>query len=151
MIFLDIDPDLKLSLPSDLLEQTAQAALTQQAISTDADLTLVLTGDSQVLELNREFLGIDAATDVLSFPAGETDPETGRLYLGDILISVPRAESQAQSGGHTLEAELQLLVVHGVLHLLGHDHAGVEEKARMWAAQAEVLEGIGLASIKILE
>ncbi|MBA4379184.1 MAG: rRNA maturation RNase YbeY [Anaerolinea sp.] len=157
MIFLDIDPDLpsrccaKLSPPPDLLEQTAQAALTQQAISTDADLTLVLTGDSQVRELNREFLGIDAATDVLSFPAGETDPETGRLYLGDILISVPRAESQAQSAGHTLEAELQLLVVHGVLHLLGHDHAGVEEKARMWAAQAEILEGIGLASIKILE
>lgn len=156
MIFLDIDPDLpsrccaKLSLPSDLLEQTAQAALAQQAISPDADLTLVLTGDSQIRELNREFLGIDAATDVLSFPAGETDPETGRLYLGDILISIPRAESQARAGGHALEAELQLLVVHGVLHLLGHDHAGVEEKARMWAAQAEVLERIGLASIKIL-
>ncbi|MDO9130513.1 MAG: rRNA maturation RNase YbeY [Anaerolineales bacterium] len=151
MIFLDIDPDLKLSLPSDLLEQTAQAALAQQAISPDADLTLVLTGDSQIRELNREFLGIDAATDVLSFPAGETDPETGRLYLGDILISIPRAESQARAGGHALEAELQLLVVHGVLHLLGHDHARVKEKARMWAAQAEVLKRIGLASIKILE
>ncbi|MFH1909024.1 MAG: rRNA maturation RNase YbeY, partial [Chloroflexota bacterium] len=69
MIFLDIDPALKLSLPSDLLEQTAQAALAQQAISPDADLTLVLTGDSQIRELNREFLGIDTATDVLSFPA----------------------------------------------------------------------------------
>ncbi len=151
MIFLEIAHDLDLSPPSGLLEQTAQAALAHQAVSADTDLTLVLTGDSQVRKLNREFLGIDAPTDVLSFPAGETDPETGRLYLGDILISIPRAESQAQSGGHTLEAELQLLVVHGVLHLLGHDHAEAQEKARMWAAQAQVLERIGIPSSIIRE
>ncbi len=90
-------------------------------------------------------------TDVLSFPASETDPETGTSYLGDILVSIPRAEAQAQAAGHPLEAEVQLLVVHGVLHLLGYDHANPEEKSRMWAAQAEVLEGIGLAGIEIRE
>ncbi|MBL0348565.1 rRNA maturation RNase YbeY [Candidatus Villigracilis affinis] len=82
-------------------------------------------------------------------PPPETDPETGAQYLGDIVISIPRAMLQAQAGGHPLEAEVQLLVVHGTLHLLGHDHAEVEEKARMWQAQAEVMSRLGLSYVKI--
>jgi probable rRNA maturation factor len=62
---------------------------------------------------------------------------------------VPRAEAQAEAAGHPLESEVQLLVVHGVLHLLGHDHAEPDEKARMWKAQAEILEGLGLGQIQI--
>jgi probable rRNA maturation factor len=127
----------------DILERAAKAALLQQS-APDADLTLVLTGDTQIQVLDHDFLGKDAPTDVLSFPACETDPETGRRYLGDIIISVPRAEAQAISEGHSLEAELSLLVVHGVLHLLGHDHARAEEKTRMWAAQSEVLTRLGI-------
>jgi len=119
--------------------------------SADGDLTIVLTDDAQLHELNRNYLGIDTPTDVLSFLASETDPETARRYLGDILISIPRAEEQASAAGHTLEAEVQLLTVHGTLHLLGYDHAKAEEKARMWKAQAEVLERIGLGDIKITE
>ncbi len=117
--------------------------------SADGDLTIVLTDDAQLHELNRDYLGIDAPTDVLSFPASETDPETARRYLGDILISIPRAEEQAQAAGHALEAEVQLLAVHGTLHLLGYDHAGDEEKARMWKAQAQILERLGLSGIEI--
>jgi probable rRNA maturation factor len=117
--------------------------------SVDADMTIVLTDDAQLHELNREFLGMDAPTDVLSFPASESDPETGTPYLGDILISIPRAAQQAQAAGHTVEAEVQLLVVHGTLHLMGYDHAEAEEKARMWSAQAEVLSRLGLSYIKI--
>jgi probable rRNA maturation factor len=101
--------------------------------------------------LNRSYLGIDAPTDVLAFPASELDPETGRRYLGDVLLSLPRAERQAKDAGHGLEAELQLLVVHGVLHLLGYDHASPDEKARMWAAQAEVLGRLGLGTLRINE
>ena len=112
-------------------------------------MTIVLTDDAQLHELNREFLGVDAPTDVLSFPSSETDPETGVPYLGDILVSIPRATLQAQAAGHPLEAEVQLLVVHGTLHLLGHDHAEAEEKAAMWQAQAEVLSRLGLPFIKI--
>ncbi|MBM3124836.1 MAG: rRNA maturation RNase YbeY [Chloroflexi bacterium] len=114
-----------------------------------ADLTIVLSDDARLREMNREYLGIDAPTDVLSFPASDADPETGRRYLGDILISIPRAAAGAEAAGHSLEAEVQLLVVHGVLHLLGHDHAGTEEKARMWAVQAEVLKQLGLSHIRI--
>ena len=114
-----------------------------------ADLTIVLTDDAQLQELNREYLGVDAPTDVLSFPASESDPETDAPYLGDILISIPRAKQQAEAAGHSIEDEVQLLVVHGTLHLLGHDHAGVGEKARMWKAQAEVMSGLGLSHIKV--
>jgi probable rRNA maturation factor len=93
---------------------------------------------------------------VLSFPASETDgseidPETGARYIGDIIISVPYAARGAAKAGHPLEAELQLLVVHGVLHLLGHDHAKPREKAKMWKAQAEILESLGLGNIQVRE
>ena len=117
--------------------------------SVDADMTIVLTDDAQLHELNREFLGVDSPTDVLSFPASESDPETGTPYLGDILISIPRAAQQAQAAGHSVEAEVQLLVVHGTLHLMGYDHAEAEEKDLMWSAQAEVLARLGLSYIKI--
>jgi probable rRNA maturation factor len=143
MIFIEIDPGLERGLVPGVLERAAAAALHQQSAA-DADLTLVVSGDERLQALNKEYLGIDAATDVLSFPADETDPETGRRYLGDVVLSRARAEAQAQAGGHPLEQELQLLVVHGVLHLLGHDHGGEEEKARMWAAQAEILESLGV-------
>lgn len=135
----------------DLLRRAVSAAFAHQSISLDSELTIVLADDARLQELNREYLGIDAPTDVLSFPASETDPETGARYIGDILISIPRAQAQAEAAGHPLESEVQLLVVHGVLHLLGHDHAGIEEKAQMWKAQAEILERIGLGQIQIRE
>lgn len=139
------------TVPNDMLERTARAALEHQAGSPDSELTIVLTDDARLKELNRDYLRIDAPTDVLSFPASETDPETGARYIGDILISIPRAKSQATAAGHPLESEVQLLVVHGVLHLLGHDHTNPEEKARMWKAQAEILEKLGIGHIQIRE
>ena len=139
------------SVPRDLLERATHAALEHQAESLDSELTIVLTDDARLKELNRDYLGIDAPTDVLSFPASETDPETGARYIGDILISIPRAKSQATAAGHPLESEVQLLVVHGVLHLLGHDHADAKEKSRMWKAQREILTQLGLGNIEIRE
>ena len=140
---------MQIELDADLLERAALTTLRTQ--DAEGDLTLVLTDNAQLHELNRDYLGIDAPTDVLSFPASETDPETGRRYLGDILISIPRADEQAQAAGHALIEETQLLIVHGTLHLLGHDHAEAEEKALMWKAQAEVLARIGLSHIQVRE
>ena len=137
--------------PENRLERAAQVVLEHESQASETELTIVLTDDTRLHELNREYLGIDAPTDVLSFPASETDPETGAPYLGDILISLPRAQAQAEVAGHPLESEVQLLVVHGVLHLLGYDHAEPEEKARMWKAQAEILEQLGLRNIQIRE
>lgn len=129
--------------------RAAGAALRHEGA--EGDLTILLAEDARLRELNRDYLGVDAPTDVLAFPAAETDPDTGAAYLGDLLISIPRAQAQAQAADHPLGAELQLLVVHGVLHLLGHDHAEPADKARMWAAQADVLKGLGLDGIAINE
>lgn len=149
MINFETNPDLRTKIDLDLLERAALTTLTNQ--DAQGDITIVLTDDSQLQQLNRDFLGVDAPTDVLSFPASETDPETGRRYLGDILISIQRADEQAGAAAHTLEAEVQLLIVHGTLHLLGHDHAEAEDKTKMWAAQAEVLARLGLSKIHVRE
>lgn len=97
-------------------------------------LTLVLAGDDAVRRLNRTFRGKDKPTDVLSFPAMERSPE-GDFHLGDIIISVPRAEKQAGPLGHSLSHEIEYLAVHGFLHLLGFEHfRGHEtEEARLAA------------------
>lgn len=142
MISIEIDSGL--TFPKKLLEHAARATLDLSG-APDADLTVMLTGDSRIQVLNRDFLGKDTPTDVLSFPADEPDPQTGRRYLGDVIVSLPRAIEQAGERGHSIEAEVQLLVVHGVLHLVGHDHAEAGEKARMWAAQAEVLNRLGVS------
>jgi probable rRNA maturation factor len=146
MINIELKQDFS---DSSLLKRAATLTLDLESDISDADMTIVLTDDAQMHELNREYLGVDAPTDVLSFPASESDPETGVPYMGDILISIPRAKLQAEAAGHSVEDEVQLLVVHGTLHLLGHDHAKVREKARMWKAQAQVLSGLGLSNIKV--
>lgn len=148
MIHIEFEIEAQ-TISARFIERAAQAALTDQ--SADGDLTVVLTDDAHLHQLNHDYLGVDAPTDVLSFPASETDPETGTHYLGDILISIPRADAQAKLAGHPRESEVQLLVVHGVLHLLGYDHAKPKEKSRMWKAQAEILESIGLSGIEIQE
>jgi probable rRNA maturation factor len=125
-------------VPVKVIRDSARAALAHQRAPAPGALTIRLTGDAALRQLNRDYLGHDEATDVLSFPSDERD-EGGARYLGDLAISVPRAAAQARAGGHPLKAELQLLVVHGILHLLGHDHARARDQRRMWAAQAEIL------------
>ena len=136
---LKIEPGYRRQLEEKALRGAARAALVQQAAPAPSELTVMVAGDGELRALNRQFLGHDRPTDVLSFPQDEPDPVSGRLYLGDIAISFPQAREQAKLGGHPIKAELQLLVVHGVLHLLGHDHAAPGEMARMWAAQAAIL------------
>ena len=126
-----------------LLESAARQSLELARPGEDLELTIVISNDSELHELNREYLGVDAPTDVLSFPADELDPDSGMLYLGDVILSLPRAQAQAAAGGHAVEAELQLLTVHGTLHLLGYDHADPGDKAAMWNCQAEILTLLG--------
>ncbi len=127
-----------------ILRRAAQATLDQQRLKRHVELSIVLTGNAQLRALNRTFREVDAPTDVLSFATDE-QPRPDTVYLGDVIISYPRAREQARASGHPLEAELQLLVVHGVLHLLGHDHYTEAEKNAMWKAQAAVLKKIGAA------
>lgn len=142
--------------PPDLAQAVARAAheaLTHSAAADGAALTILLTDDDYVRELNRHYRGEDMATDVLSFPAGDPLPGVPEAagYLGDIAIAVPTAERQAAAKGHAAPAELQLLAVHGVLHLLGLDHLDANEKAAMWREQAAVLRRLGLEGIQPTE
>lgn len=141
MIEIQINPSLQPPIETDHLEHALVNVLRYTQAPAQAGVTLVLTDDAQLQQLNLDFLGIDAPTDVLAFPAGDTDPETGQVYLGDVVISVPRAVEQAAEHDHSPAAELLLLAVHGMLHLLGYDHADDAERMRMWAAQDEILAG----------
>jgi probable rRNA maturation factor len=136
-----------------VVAKAAHEALTHAAAVDGAALTILLTDDDYLRELNRHYRGEDVATDVLSFPAGPPmpgDPDAA-AYLGDIAIAVPTAERQAAAKGHAAPAELQLLAVHGVLHLLGHDHLNAAEKAAMWREQAVILSRLGLEGIQPTE
>jgi probable rRNA maturation factor len=119
MIYLQISEDLPSGLETDSLLRAAEESLAYHAPGEKPDLTILLTKDEKLHQLNLEYLGVDAPTDVLAFPADYVDPDTKTAYLGDILISLERARLQAQTGGHSIDTELELLVVHGVLHLLG--------------------------------
>jgi probable rRNA maturation factor len=110
----------------------------------DGGLTVVLADSASLRKLNRQFRQVDAETDVLSFVDGSADPETGETYFGDVVIAVPVAEAQAAASGHAVDSELALLAVHGVLHLLGHDHGSADEKERMWTRQAAILRQLSI-------
>jgi probable rRNA maturation factor len=148
MIFIRIAPDLRSVshqapfLNLDLLEKAAQAALEHAGAEPKSDLTVLLSDDEHIQTLNRQFREVDSPTDVLAFPSGEKDPDSGARYLGDVIISFPQALKQASDAGHSAQAEMNLLVVHGVLHLLGYDHATITGEARMWAAQKEILSSL---------
>jgi len=99
----------------------------------------LITGDAELRRLNREFRGMDYATDVLSFPAA---PPSG--YLGDLAISLGRARSQAREFGHNIDQEVEILMLHGVLHLLGFDHE--TDKGQMARAEKRWRTRLGLAN-----
>ena len=144
MIYIEIAEAYADEVEPAVLSRAAQVTLDNQASLPEVDLSVIITHDEQLRQLNLQFLDIDSPTDVLSFPAGYMDPDTNRLYLGDILISLPTALAQSITAAHPLETELQLLVVHGTLHLLGHDHLDPAEKSRMWSIQNEILSLLGI-------
>ena len=85
-------------------------------------LAICLVSERRMREMNREYRGVDSATDVLSFVDAEVDDPSGEVHLGDIVVSVPNAARQARAAGHSLDRELRVLIIHGYLHLLGFDH-----------------------------
>lgn len=138
-------PDVSDILSPERLTGVIQTVL--QHMERTGQVTLVITDDDGIRELNRDFLEIDEPTDVLAFAAQEDSgpfvsaPEAGN-YLGDVIISFPRAKTQAEEMGHPVELEINLLIVHGVLHLLGYDHSTEGEKAIMWAEQDTILRSL---------
>jgi probable rRNA maturation factor len=151
MIFVNIHPDLDVTISPDSIEKAVSAVMDLMKVDEKHDITVVITVDNQIQDLNRQFRQIDTSTDVLSFGSGEMDPDTGNTYLGDVIISYPQAVIQAGIAGHPVESELQLLTIHGTLHLFGFDHSDEKEKVRMWSVQSEALGRLGIADLKITE
>lgn len=124
-----------------VLAEAVRAALAGRK-ARPGTVSVSVVSDAAIRRLNRDFLGHDYATDVLSFPTEGAPAGDGRYY-GDLALSLPRARAQAKGGGHALDDELRLLIVHGTLHLLGFDHDTPARQRRMWRAQSEILTALG--------
>ncbi len=142
-------------VPLPRLRAAIRQTLAAHQAPAGSTLTLIVTDDASVQQLNRQYRGVDAPTDILSFPAqlNSVDAEPIQMlpdelaaelgsYLGDLIIALPYTQRHAAELGHPLEDELVLLVVHGTLHLLGYDHDNAQNQARMWQKQAELLSAL---------
>ena len=133
-----------------LIRKAVIATLEYESFMGDAEVSVTFTDNEGIRTLNRDFRQIDKATDVLSFPLTDYDGtelpiDEPEMSLGDIVISLERAEEQAEEFGHSFEREVAFLTVHSMLHLLGYDHVNSdEEDAEMRRRQREILEGMGL-------
>lgn len=142
-----------------LIRRSVETVPRHLGVAIPTEVAVMLTDNANIQEINRRTRQIDAPTDVLSFPlleldpaelAGwvpegtDTDPETGAVMLGDIVISLDAVNSQATAYGHSRDRELAYLSVHGMLHLFGYDHMEENDKARMRAAEDTVMDELGL-------
>lgn len=143
------------SVPLARLRSAITYVLKAHEVAAGTGLSFVITDDDTIRQMNRQFRAVDAPTDVLSFPA-DPPPMPGEItdggddvepYLGDLVLSLPYIQRQAAAEQHTLADELTLAVIHGTLHLLGYDHDSAENQAAMWAVQADMLRGLGVAIV----
>ena len=145
-----------------LIREVIMACMDYEDCPYEAEVNVLLTDNEAIHQINLEQRGIDAPTDVLSFPMADFEtpadfapleeasedyfnPETGELLLGDIVISVDRVFSQAREYGHSPKRELAFLVAHSMLHLFGYDHMEETEREEMERRQREILEQMGIS------
>ena len=149
---VEIAVDEPYTADSALIERAVLATLAAEGVTEPCELSVLVTSDAELHRLNRDFRGVDAATDVLSFgdqsdqdgPVFVRPPDTPR-YLGDLAISAERVAAQAAEYGHAPARELAFLTVHGTLHLLGYDHElSAEDDAAMRSRQDAVMNELGL-------
>lgn len=130
------------------VEEIARRVLEAEGVGPPYEVSLFFTGSETVQRLNRDYRGLDESTDVLAFymlSRQEPDssfvlPPDGVTHLGEVVISCPQAAQQAKTQGHSLERELALLIIHGMLHLLGYDHEEPEEEKRMREKEQNLLQ-----------
>lgn len=148
-LYVKINVPLGPGLDEGWLRRVVERTLDIEKLDSPAELSVVITDAGTIRQLNREYRGEDEDTDVLAFALREdaeatsfVTPPDDMSHLGEVLVSYPQAELQAKERGHPVGRELALLVAHGVLHLLGHDHGDEASAARMKAAEEKVLEGL---------
>ena len=135
------------------LRKVTEQVLIAQGAGSNVEMGLVVTNQERIQELNRSYRGRDEPTDVLAFstlPAEEEPgagfpfvaPPDGMLHLGEVIISYPQAVLQAEEWQHSVEREIAILIIHGVLHLLGHDDEEPQARQQMFTRQSEILSHI---------
>ncbi len=127
------------------LQDVVAFGMSQMRVHPDAELAIVLVDEAAMEQLHLQWMGEPGPTDVLSFPMDELRPgrdgeTSAEGILGDIVLCPTVAASQAEAAGHSVMAELSLLTIHGLLHLLGYDHAEPEEEKEMFGLQADILK-----------
>ena len=142
---LEVDPD------AEWMQKVMEKTLLAEDVPPNSEISLVITGQERIRELNRQYRGLDRPTDVLSFSLSEkpeSEPEAfigppdGLLHLGEVIISFPQAAAQAEERGHSVRREMAILIIHGVLHILGYDHEKEEMEPAMTAREKAILEEI---------
>lgn len=142
-----------------LFQAVGEQVLSQQGVDMDASVSVSLVEEEEIQRINREFRGVDRVTDVLSFPmlagklkelqdhdlVGNFDPETGCLFLGDLVLCPARIVEQAQEYGHSQRREYGYMLAHGLLHLLGYDHETDEERREMRELEEAALQTVHLS------
>lgn len=149
-INISVECNLNVHLKKSWLRRIALKALEFEDIVSSVEMGLVITDNKTIQRLNRIYRGTDKTTDVLAFHmTADTSPESeqsfigppdGLRHLGEVVISYTQAAKQAQKQGHTLEQELALLIVHGILHLLGYDHELPQENQKMRSKENKIME-----------
>ena len=149
---IQIDEPYSALIQPEMLEQAFTTTLDLVKHQTISSASVIVTDNETVQALNRQYRGVDAPTDVLSF-ADDADPDFPEMpaHLGDIIIAYPVADKQATAAGHTPAEEVALLTVHGTLHLLGFDHDTADRKQEMWAVQIKILAMLNLAHVQPTE
>lgn len=146
-ILVSIEPDFARRVQADWLTGIARITLEHEKVG-DCQLSVVVTTDAEIHALNRRYAAEDKPTDVLAFSQEEGEEfvsAPGELrHLGDVVISLETAERQASEAGHDLDAEMAHLLAHGVLHLLGYDHAAPDEEREMRQRERAVLAKAGV-------
>lgn len=160
-INIDYESEEKLGIQYKVLSNmVVSEALKHEGCTYDTEVSILITDDEVIKELNTEYRDIKKTTDVLSFPAidfaspadfkcikGQSEyfnPETGELILGDIALSVQKIKAQADQYGHSVRREFAFLITHSILHLLGYDHINDEERLEMEKRQEEILSSLGI-------
>ena len=133
------------------IEKLLNFAAEKENVEDNSEVSVTFVSNERIHEINREYRDKDAPTDVISFAMEELGEGEIELIgeelprvLGDIIISIPKAEEQAEEYGHSFIRELGFLSVHGFLHLLGYDHIAKEEEEKMFSRQKEILDAYGL-------
>lgn len=146
------DAQKKVRIPTGMrmqIRRTCIAALRNEEFDGPAEVSVTFVDNEEIRRLNNEHRNVDSVTDVLSFPMGEdgvydVNPKTGAKMLGDVVISMQKAQEQAIDFEHSFEREVCYLTVHSVLHLLGYDHMNPEEKSVMRSKEEAVMQLVGL-------